>query len=103
MGALPVAGRCVVALAAIAPLACAMGFPMALGLRRLSGSGLVPWAWGTNGFASVLAAPLAMALAMSWGYHAVAAGALAVYALAGVVFSRLPVQSAPSATVRKAR
>ncbi|MHC4126601.1 MAG: hypothetical protein ACYTE6_11525 [Planctomycetota bacterium] len=112
MGALPVAGRCIVALAAIAPLACAMGFPMPMGLRRLSAPGpegrqdasaLVPWAWGTNGFASVLAAPLAMALAMAWGYHVVAAGALAVYALAGVVFSRLPVGSDPSASVGKAR
>jgi spermidine synthase len=89
-GALPVAGRSAVALAAIAPLAYAMGFPMPMGLQRLSGSGLVPWAWGINGFASVLAAPLAMAVAMTWGYHVVAAGALAVYAVAGLVFSRLP-------------
>ncbi|MHC4776549.1 MAG: hypothetical protein ACYTBR_14960, partial [Planctomycetota bacterium] len=70
---------------------------------RQDASALVPWAWGTNGFASVLAAPLAMALAMAWGYHVVAAGALAVYALAGVVFSRLPVGSDPSASVGKAR
>jgi spermidine synthase len=89
-GALPAAMRCALALAAIAPLAFAMGFPMPLGLRRLAGSGLVPWAWGTNGFASVLAAPLALALAMTWGYTLAAGLALAVYAAAGLLFCRLP-------------
>ncbi|MHC4217845.1 MAG: spermidine synthase family protein [Planctomycetota bacterium] len=89
-GALPMAGRWAVALAAIAPLAFAMGFPMPMGLHRLQGSGLVPWAWGTNGFASVLAAPLALALAMTWGYHVVAGLSLVAYALAGLVLGSLP-------------
>jgi hypothetical protein len=89
-GGLPGPARCLLALAAIAPLAFAMGFPMPLGLQRLGGSRLVPWAWGTNGFASVLAAPLAMALAMTWGFSAATGGALAVYAAAGLLFSRLP-------------
>jgi len=89
-GGLAEPARSILALAAIAPLAFAMGFPMPLGLQRLAGSRLVPWAWGTNGFASVLAAPLAMALAMTWGYSAVTGGALAVYAVAGLLFWRLP-------------
>jgi hypothetical protein len=89
-GALPVAGRCVAALAAIGPLAYAMGFPMPMGLQRLGGGGLVAWAWGTNGFASVLAAPLAMVLAMTWGHWAAAGLALVAYAAAAVLFSRLP-------------
>jgi spermidine synthase len=89
-GAFPGPLRCVLALAAIAPLAFAMGFPMPLGLQRLAGSRLVPWAWGTNGFASVLAAPLAMALAMTWGYSAATGGAMVVYAVAGLLFLRLP-------------
>jgi hypothetical protein len=88
-GTLPGPLRCVLALAAIAPL-FAMGFPMPLGLQRLAGSTLVPWAWGTNGFSSVLAAPLAMALAMTWGYSATTGGAMVVYAVAGLLFLRLP-------------
>jgi spermidine synthase len=89
-GALAGPSRWALALAAIAPLAFAMGFPMPLGLQRLAGSRLVPWAWGTNGFASVLAAPLAMALAMTWGHTTVTGGALAAYAGAGLLFWRLP-------------
>jgi hypothetical protein len=101
-GPLPVPARVAVALAAIAPLAYAMGFPMPMGLQRLSARGpagregpasLVPWAWGTNGFASVLAAPLALAVAMTWGYHVAAGLALVAYAVAGLVFSRVPVRS----------
>lgn len=51
---------------------------------------LLPWAWGINGFGSVLAAPLALLVAMSFGYHVVAALALALYFLAALVFASLP-------------
>ena len=89
---LTVAGRLAVGLGLIAPLAFAMGFPMPMGLTRLAGGtpGLIAWAWGANGFASVLAAPLAMVLAMTWGYHITTAFALAAYLAAGLVFGMLP-------------
>ena len=89
LGGLPPAARCAAGLAAVAPLAFAMGFPMPMGLMRLDG-GVVAWAWGINGFASVTAAPLAIATAMTWGYPAVAGGALGLYAVAGLCFGRLP-------------
>ena len=87
-----VAGRLALGIGLIAPLAFAMGFPMPMGLARLAGGmpGLIAWAWGANGFASVLAAPLAMVLAMTWGYHITTAFALAAYLAAGLVFGLLP-------------
>ncbi len=92
-GSLPVAGRCVVVLAVVAGPAFVMGFPMPLALARLSEGrrgGLVPWAWGVNGFASVLAPPLALIGAMTWGYHVVAGASLVLYTGAMAVFAGLP-------------
>ncbi|MCP3903913.1 MAG: hypothetical protein GY715_09790 [Planctomycetes bacterium] len=91
-GGAPLAARCVVAVAVTAPLALLMGLPMPTALMRLdrAAPALIPWAWGLNGFASVLAAPLAVVLAMTWGYWVTAAVALAVYLVAALVFARLP-------------
>ena len=47
-----------------------------------------------NGFASVLAAPLAMLIAMSHGFTAAAAIALLLYAAAIWLFGRLPGKAA---------
>ena len=75
-----------------APLAFPMGFLMPLGLARLDrgAPALVPWAWGINGFASVLAAPLATALAMTWGFRIAGLAAVILYGLALGVFSKMP-------------
>jgi MFS family permease len=66
---LGMAPRAVLAVATIAPLAFAMGLPFPLVLARLkaSNSALVPWAWGVNGCASVVAAVVAGLFAMSFG------------------------------------
>jgi hypothetical protein len=92
VGGWPLLMRCAAALALIAPPAYLMGFPMPLGLRRLSAgaAALVPWAWGVNGFASVVAAPLATAIGMIWGFNVAAIAALCFYALAAVLLTRLP-------------
>lgn len=84
--------QCLVALFLIAPVACFMGIPMPLALRRLdrAAPATVPWAWAINSFASVLATPLTLIIAMSWGYQWAGYFALVLYAIAGVVFSRLP-------------
>ncbi|MCK4872906.1 MAG: hypothetical protein KAS72_09295 [Phycisphaerales bacterium] len=84
--------RSVVGVAVVAPLALLMGFPFPLALTRVdaAASALVPWAWGVNGFASVLAPPLAMVLAMTGGYHMVSIAAIVSYAAAMVLFARLP-------------
>ena len=80
----PVAARAAAALVGIAPLAVAMGMPFPLGLARLSrvAPGWVPWAWGLNGCASVLAAVGALLLAMAIGLRATLLCAAALYVVA---------------------
>ena len=81
---LPDTARIAVSLALIAPLAFFMGMPFPIGLQRLSGlaPGFVPWAWGINGFASVVSAVLATLLAVEFGFNAVILLALVLYAVA---------------------
>ena len=83
--------RVALAVCVLSPLAFLMGFPMPLGLARLdrSAAPLVPWAWGVNGFASVLAAPLATIIAMSSGYSTVTWSACVLYVTAALLFRRL--------------
>jgi spermidine synthase len=78
------AARIAIALLLIAPLAFFMGMPFPLGIARLSRSapGFLPWAWGINGFASVVSAVLATLLAIEFGFNAVIVLALALYAIA---------------------
>ncbi len=52
--------------------------------------GLVPWAWGVNGFASVAGAPLAVLLAVAGGLRVVMMLAAVLYAVAGLVGGKLP-------------
>ncbi len=68
----------------IAPLAFAMGLPFPLGLTRLARSApaFVPWAWGLNGCASVIAALAALLLATEAGLGATLLVALVLYVIA---------------------
>ncbi len=50
--------------------------------------GLVPWAWGVNGCASVLSAVLASLLATHFGFTFVVALAMGLYGLAALTFGR---------------
>jgi hypothetical protein len=63
-----------------------------LGLRRLglAQATLIPWAWGVNGFTSVLATLLAPLLAMHWGFGAVVWSAAVCYGLAALFSLGLP-------------
>jgi len=72
----------------IAPLAFCLGLPFPLGLGAVAAraEALVPWAWGINGFASVVATLLATLLAMHWGYSLVVLLAVATYGLAAWQF-----------------
>ena len=65
----------------VAPLAFFMGMPFPLGLRRVAADApdFVPWAWGINGFASVVSAVLATLLAIHFGFTAVIVLALLLY------------------------
>ncbi len=91
-GGLPLPGRFTVAIAMIAPLGFVMGLPMPIGLRLLQQNAppLVPWAWGVNGFASVLAPCVATAIGMTWGFAVAGTSALALYVVAAATASLLP-------------
>jgi hypothetical protein len=82
--ALPDAPKIAIALLLIAPLAFCMGMPFPLALSRVSAGapGLVPWAWGINGCASVLSAILATILAMNVGFTHVMLIAITLYLVA---------------------
>ena len=85
---LPEVAKVAVSLALIAPLAFAMGMPFPLALHRLgeASPGLVPWAWGINGCASVVSAVLAALIAIDWGFDAVILAACGLYAVAAIVY-----------------
>jgi spermidine synthase len=62
----------------LAPLGLALGMPMPTGIRLLAerAPGLIPWAWGLNGAASVMGSVGAIALGMTVGFdRALLAGA----------------------------
>ena len=71
----------------IAPLAFFMGMPFPIGLNRVANSvpDFIPWAWGINGFASVMSASLATLLAIEFGFTVVVLFALGLYATAAAI------------------
>lgn len=74
----------------IAPLAFFMGMPFPIGLARVASeaAGFIPWAWGINGYASVVSASLATLLAIEAGFTAVIVLALLLYAAAALCFDQ---------------
>ena len=80
----PPLARMGLGLLTIAPLAFAMGLPFSLGLTRLARTApaFVPWAWGLNGCASVIAAIGALLLAIEVGLSATLLIALLLYVVA---------------------
>ena len=75
------------ALGLIAPLAFCMGMPFPIGLKRLTdgAADFIPWAWGINGFASVVSAALATLLAIEFGFTVVVLLALGLYGAAAAI------------------
>ncbi len=92
----PRALRIAVTVLLLAPLGFVMGFPLPLGVRALHAraDGLVPWAWGMNGAASVLASVLGVVIGTYSGFTAAALTGAAAYGAAWALAGRL----APSVT-----
>jgi spermidine synthase len=80
--------KIVTSLALIAPLAFCMGMPFPLGLRQVAESTpeFIPWAWGINGFASVIGAALATLFAIQFGFTLVLLAALVFYGCSLLLF-----------------
>lgn len=80
----PDAARIALSLILIAPLAFLMGIPFPSGLQRVSDQypSMVPWAWGINGFSSVMGASLATFTAIHLGFRILVWTAAIIYVLA---------------------
>jgi len=78
--------RILAAIVFISPLSFFMGFPFPGGLSRIASTepAQVPWAWGVNGFASVVGTALATLIAIWFGFRVVTTLALALYAAAAI-------------------
>jgi hypothetical protein len=100
----PLAVRCIVAALVVAPLAVLMGMPFALGVRRLAGDDTVrlAWAWAANGFASVVAAPLAALVALVAGAPTLWLAAAVAYLAALVLYRNAPLAASPPTRERHA-
>ena len=79
--------KIVVSIGLIAPLAFFMGMPFPLGIEWLQRHHphLIAWAWGINGYASVVSAILATCLAISFGFNLVILLAVGIYLIGGCV------------------
>ncbi|NIM48659.1 MAG: hypothetical protein GTN62_02835 [Gemmatimonadales bacterium] len=84
--------RVVLTILVLAPLAFLMGLPFPLGLRAYAAgdTARVAWAWAANGFASVVAAPLAALIALEAGSPALLLVAATAYAVAGILHRATP-------------
>ncbi|MDI6766205.1 MAG: hypothetical protein QME52_05215 [Bacteroidota bacterium] len=87
----PMGLKYISALLIISPLAFFMGMPFPTGLAALSriSSSLVPWAWGVNGFMSVISAVLATFIAIEFGFMIVFAVAIISYGVVLIAGTRL--------------
>jgi hypothetical protein len=74
----------------VIPLGAALGTLMPLGIAVLArrAPGLVPWAWGINGFASVIGASAGALCSMTWGFSATFLAGAACYAAAALTGPR---------------
>ncbi|MFO0984951.1 MAG: hypothetical protein U1E76_25015 [Planctomycetota bacterium] len=92
---LGIAARVAISIALLGVLAFFMGMPFPAAIRSVDRSvpQFVPWVWGVNGSASVLASIVAVFLAMAFGFSTVFALAAGFYLLAlvcSVPLFRLP-------------
>ncbi len=77
----PLVARIALAILILAPLGVVMGMPFPLGIHlvRRASAPLIPWAWGVNGFASVIGSVLSIMIAQSYGFRWVLLLAVTVY------------------------
>ncbi len=89
---LPLFARATLALAVIAPLGIMLGMPFPTGLRLVAAEApaLVPWAWGINGFFTVIGTILASMFAMIFGFFTVLVMAGMCYLLAWLALTWRP-------------
>ncbi|MGQ9502739.1 MAG: hypothetical protein ACUVSF_13640 [Anaerolineae bacterium] len=85
--------RVVISIALLAPLGILMGMPFPLGIRLVDrvNPALVAWAWGVNGFSSVIGSILTIMIAQSYGFSLAIGIAVVVYLLGLAAIRSVPV------------
>lgn len=83
--------RASVAALLIAPMALLLGMPFAhgIGLLQKVNPAFVPWAWAVNGSATVVGSVVTVIVSMNFGFHAVLAIAVGIYAVAFLAIDKL--------------
>ena len=99
---LPFAARVFLAALLLAPLGLLMGMPFPVGVEALRRTrpDLIPWAWGANGYASVVGSIMATLLALSWGFSWVIAAGGAAYFVAAAAYAPALLGVTPSRAER---
>jgi hypothetical protein len=89
----PLFSRVVLTLALMCPIGILLGIPFPAGIRAVSAESdtFIPWAWGVNGFFTVIGSVGAVILGMMFGFKAVIMLAAACYFIAVIA---LPAQDA---------
>ena len=66
-----IAQKICVSLLILAPISFLMGIPFPIGISHLTTNSdkAIPWAWGVNGYFSVISVPLATIIAVEAGYR----------------------------------
>jgi len=85
--ALSMTGRIILSLVLILPLGILLGIPFPAGMQIINkqSAALIPWAWGVNGFFTVIGSVIALILSMMIGFQAVLWIAICIY-LASLFF-----------------
>jgi hypothetical protein len=88
--------RIAIATGLVAPLGILLGMPFPAGLRvvGVEAPSLIAWAWGVNGFFTVIGSVLAMIVGMVSGFTAVLVVGGTCYAVCLVVAPRRPTRRA---------
>ena len=96
---LPLLPRIAIVVAMLAPLGVVLGMPFPIGLRvvAIEAPTFIPWAWGVNGFFTVIGCIGASILGMAFGFTAVLAISGACYLIA---LSAMMIAIAPSTPER---
>lgn len=91
--------RIVIAVIVLMPLGILLGMPFPLGLHIVSGdaAALVPWAWGVNGFFTVIGTVSALILGMAFGFKIVLLLGASCYLVALTAISLMKVHRSNTA------
>jgi len=89
--ALPMPARVILAILLIMPLGILLGMPFPSGIDIISrhAPSLIPWAWGINGFFTVIGSVLAIILSMITGFQSVLWIAIGIYLVSMLVITRV--------------